>query len=192
MSSIAAICLIVEHGAEEYFQACILLYNRIIGKHADVLVMPSLTTVRGVGFLNYWTVSNLPLFSIATPMLIVMLWSAYSIFRHSSHTSQAQTTEPLSPDTPRLLRSLAIPQIVLAAMAITNYHVQIINRLSSAYPVWYIWLASQLVASIPIDAKVAKHGRKTSQTWSVASLTRAMILYGLVQGGLFASFLPPA
>lgn len=37
----------------------------------------------------------------------------------------------------RLLRSLAAPQLILAALTFSKHHVQIITRMSSGYPVWY-------------------------------------------------------
>lgn len=75
-----------------------------------------------------------------------------------------------------LVSQLAIPQMVLAGLAITNYHVQVITRLSSGYPWLYIWLAKQ-----------------TCQGWNKAELSiRFFMMYALIQGVLFASFLPPA
>jgi GPI mannosyltransferase 2 len=76
----------------------------------------------------------------------------------------------------KLLVALALPQLVLGILALTSYHVQIITRLASGYPIWYMWLAKRLQT----DSKVT--------TWTI----RWMILYGLIQAGLYASFLPPA
>ena len=79
----------------------------------------------------------------------------------------------------------AIPQIALAALALTSYHVQIITRLSSGYPVWYWWVASLTLE----NQKISLKGRE----WGTAMvISRWMIIYAIVQGGLFASFLPPA
>ena len=79
----------------------------------------------------------------------------------------------------------AIPQIALAALALTSYHVQIITRLSSGYPVWYWWVASLIIE----NQKISLKGRE----WGTAKvISRWMIIYAIVQGGLFASFLPPA
>lgn len=83
------------------------------------------------------------------------------------------------------LRRLAVPQALLASMALLSYHVQIITRLSSAYPLWYIWLFSTIRA----------FGRKSAMdTYRVdpKTLVRWMVIYAMVQAGLFASFLPPA
>lgn len=84
-----------------------------------------------------------------------------------------------------IARRFATPQIALAALALTSYHVQIITRLSSGYPVWYWWVASLVLE----DRKTSLMGRK----WSTAFvISRWMVMYAMVQGGLFASFLPPA
>jgi phosphatidylinositol glycan class V len=103
-------------------------------------------------------------------MLWTMLRSALSPF-------------PVGPAAPQsgdgdagLLRRLALPQLAVAALAITSFHVQIVNRISSGYPLWYMHLARGVVA----DGKGARRG------------VRAMVVYALVQGALFAAFLPPA
>lgn len=84
-----------------------------------------------------------------------------------------------------LVQRLAIPQIILATLAVTNYHVQIITRLSSGYPVWYWWTAMMVFNNTKVKI-FAKH-------WDVGRIViRWMVLYALIQGGLFASFLPPA
>ena len=73
---------------------------------------------------------------------------------------------------------LALPQLVLAVMALTSYHVQIITRLCSGYPLWYMWLAERL------------HDRPSDKMGP--AIVRWMVLYGLIQACLYASFLPPA
>lgn len=80
------------------------------------------------------------------------------------------------------LYRLAIPQAVLAALALTNYHVQIINRISSGYPLWY-WY---------ISVCVLEYGNTFHPVLKPRLLVQAMVLYSFIQVGLFASFLPPA
>ncbi|KFX87178.1 hypothetical protein V490_08472 [Pseudogymnoascus sp. VKM F-3557] len=153
-----------------------------------------------VGFLRYWKVSNIPLFLLATPALVILLSSG---LRTVDLTSR-ETTRPshkvdhykvtpaeraLSQRTIRLLRSLAYPQIVLAVLAITNYHVQIITRLASASPVWYLWLAYSFLNARQADGKAKARGRWNG--WE-ENVVMYMVMYGLIQGVLFASFLPPA
>ena len=82
-------------------------------------------------------------------------------------------------------RRLLVPQLALAILALTTYHVQIITRLSSGYPIWYWWLASLILE----DGQVQVLGKY----WSPPKImVQWMICYALIQGGLFASFLPPA
>jgi phosphatidylinositol glycan class V len=81
---------------------------------------------------------------------------------------------------PRLetfVRVLAVSQTALAILAITNNHVQIISRISSAYPVWYWWVANCIVRERRALGK---------------GIATFMVMYAGIQGGLFASFLPPA
>ncbi|PGH08492.1 hypothetical protein AJ79_05981 [Helicocarpus griseus UAMH5409] len=101
------------------------------------------------GFLKYWRVSNLPLFCLAAPMLIVMGVSSWWAFTSIDGSDAMRNKEPETrkEDIARAehrracLYRLAIPQAVLAALALTNFHVQIINRLSSGYPLWYWYIA---------------------------------------------------
>ena len=74
-----------------------------------------------------------------------------------------------------LLRNMAVSQLLLTLITVTNAHVQIITRISSAYPV-SLWYVGSLAAS----------SRK------IQFFVRFMIIYAIVQGGLFSSFLPPA
>ena len=160
-----------------------------------------LTFYRGVGFLKYWTLSNLPLFLLAAPMLYILLQSSYRAWKvetsmivvpgeqeSKDYSGEATWTSATSSDLrgdSAIARRFAIPQIVLAILALTSYHVQIINRLSSGYPLWYWWLASLIVE----DRKSSLWGMKFHYT---SIITRWIVIYAMVQGGLFASFLPPA
>lgn len=149
-------------------------------------------------------------------MLYILLTSALQTLRlgmdaisrkHPEHNAtnknDALAQEPSSKPSPTNSRArdesamlrLALPQSVLALLAITYFHVQIINRISSGYPLWYIWLAYQLVD------RPSEHSRSTNPiAVSAAGLTRSqgrivvrgMVMYGIVQAGLFSNFLPPA
>lgn len=77
----------------------------------------------------------------------------------------------------QVLRNLAVSQLVLVLLTSTTAHVQIITRISSAFPVW-LWYGSI----------VSKDGK----TLLGGNFVKFMVIYALVQGGLFASFLPPA
>lgn len=128
---------------------------------------------RNVGFLRYWTPEQLPLFLLAAPVLYILIRSGAETIRKPSDVVALQE-ERLKP----FVQVLAASQTALALLAITNYHVQIISRISSAYPVWYWWIAHSLIES---------DRRSTGRV-----ISTFMIMYAGIQGGLFASFLPPA
>lgn len=133
---------------------------------------------RNVGFLRYWTPSNIPLFLLAAPMLYILIKSGLDLIRRPLHLATEKSL-PTNPSRQALLiRSMALSQLVLAILAITNYHIQIITRISSGYPLWYWWLAG-LVS----DKKTSTFG---------GNVVRFMVMYAAIQGALFASFLPPA
>lgn len=154
--------------------------------------------------MKYWTISNFPLFLLAGPMLSILILSAIlnvgqSINSTKTRLNGADTARKIHqprgqlaervwfPDVVRddAVRRLVVPQFILALLALTTYHVQIITRLSSGYPVWYWWLASMILE----DHKVKVLGKY----WSPAKIiVQWMICYTIIQGGLFASFLPPA
>jgi len=76
----------------------------------------------------------------------------------------------------QVLRNLAASQLALNLLTLTTAHVQIITRISSAYPVWLWYLAI-----------LCKGGSLLGRRF-----VGFIVVYGIVQAGLFASFLPPA
>ncbi|KAH8599794.1 hypothetical protein B0O99DRAFT_668254 [Bisporella sp. PMI_857] len=129
-----------------------------------------------VGPFRYWTVSNIPLFLLATPMHVILIRSSVWAFEHNSLSSQNTKPEKLSSVEivysqqskalrSRVLRNLAFSQLLLGALTLVAAHVQIITRISSAYPVWMWYIASLYNSNNPLATGFA---------------------------GLFASFLPPA
>ncbi|KAL1297206.1 hypothetical protein AAFC00_004776 [Neodothiora populina] len=171
------------------------------------------------GFLRYWTLSNIPLFALAIPMLALLSTTALiAVFQPILLLSIAKKVD--KPSTPKLaedlhdadrlryvrcMRLFALPQAALALLALFNFHVQIINRLSSAYPVWYLVLAIAIttndapIAAIPspginrtinqMTTTLVAYGKKRSVQRVVVS---SMVIYAIVQDGLYASFMPPA
>ncbi|KAE8372897.1 GPI mannosyltransferase 2 [Aspergillus bertholletiae] len=129
-----------------------------------------------VGFLRYWTLSNLPLFFLAFPMLYVLcrssVWALNTTWSSDTGVS--------------LLARLAAPNGLLAVMAFTSYHVQIINRISSGYPLWYWYLTCQAFGHTADSTSVVKR----NPTFVIAVL--GIVIYAIVQAVLFGSFLPPA
>ncbi|PYI22460.1 GPI mannosyltransferase 2 [Aspergillus japonicus CBS 114.51] len=144
-----------------------------------------------VGFLRYWSLSNLPLFVLAMPMLAILGRSSFwaldmavpFIYPRAlsgiDHASSSATTASL------LLR-LAAPQGILALLALTSYHVQIINRIASGYPLWYWYLAYLVSGNWGQIPPSIQHSR------TFTSAVQGMVTYALVQATLFGSFLPPA
>ncbi|KAH7342948.1 GPI mannosyltransferase 2 [Rhexocercosporidium sp. MPI-PUGE-AT-0058] len=133
------------------------------------------------GFLRYWTVSNLPLFLLALPMFAILttsgLWALNlnPSYRHGQSDKAQRTKEGNGAQ--QVVRNLAFTQLSLVILTLTTAHVQIITRISSAFPVW-LWYGSL----------ASQDGRNML----VGGCVRFMVVYALVQGGLYASFLPPA
>jgi phosphatidylinositol glycan class V len=96
------------------------------------------------------------------------------------------TIDPKSVPLTKLdLPEMALPQLVLALAAATSFHVQIVNRIASGYPIWYLVVATWLVDRQP---NLNTNKQSSRGEWAV----RAMVMYSMIQGMLFANFLPPA
>jgi phosphatidylinositol glycan class V len=130
-----------------------------------------------VGLFRYWTLDQLPLFLLATPAISVLLISGTRTLQDPITSRKHAASATHSPHR-QFVRTLAAAQTVLAVLALIYYHVQIITRISSAYPVWYWWVAGCL-----LDKSRQKQG---------LAIVTFMVMYAGIQGGLFASFLPPA
>lgn len=146
------------------------------------------TGCRNVGFLRYWTLSNLPLFFLALPMLAIMLCSALAPIRTAFQgwlRSSAGVDDSLGNNFEmRMWLRLALPQLILTILTFTNFHVQIITRISSGYALPSVLLASMITGEgLGSDFK-----QYVRPKWVV----RWMVMYALIQGGLYANFLPPA
>ncbi|KAI1303802.1 GPI mannosyltransferase 2 [Xylaria venustula] len=131
-----------------------------------------------VGFLRYWTPGNIPLFLLAAPMVYFLAKSGITFLSNPHILNEEAKSTPTSTNIAAFIRSLALAQVILTVLAITTYHIQIITRISSGYPLWYWWLANLLS-----DNKTAGTGK---------NIVMFMIMYASIQGALFASFLPPA
>ncbi|KAJ5089597.1 hypothetical protein N7532_008281 [Penicillium argentinense] len=124
-----------------------------------------------VGFLRYWTISNIPLFLLAAPVLAILVKSSWWALQAPSTLasgSGGHSSSPVSPGS--MLFRLAVPQGLLAVMALTSYHVQIINRISSGYPLWYWWLVSTAMDSLHDPRKSYRILSVTGQAMLAAPL----------------------
>lgn len=130
---------------------------------------------RNVGFLRYWTPNQIPLFILAAPVLTLLITSGWQTLRRPAICAMGSGS---SADHRVLVQALAASQAVVAVLALTSYHVQVISRLASGYAVWYWWIAACLM-----DRKSQATGR---------AVVMFMVMYGGIQAVLFASFLPPA
>ena len=74
---------------------------------------------------------------------------------------------------------LAIPQLIFTVILFTNGHVQITNRVASGYVLPYMLIANGLSG-------------ESSKDFATKAIVYWTTLYALIQGCLFASFLPPA
>ncbi|KAM7208126.1 GPI mannosyltransferase 2 [Naviculisporaceae sp. PSN 640] len=132
------------------------------------------------GLFNYWTLSNLPLFILGAPMFTIMTISGLWALRGGPIGSKTDTVakgkKVPEPRGYQVLRNLAVVQLLLALYTLTTAHAQIINRISSSSPVWLWYLAVGFGKRQPL----------------ARNLVAFMVIYAVVQGGLFASFLPPA
>ena len=125
-------------------------------------------------------------------MFIIMhlsaLWAMRDFDHHQHYLSnqkpkdiaKTNTIPPTdAPERYQVLRNLAATQLILAIYTLTTAHAQIITRISSASPVW-VWFLAVACA------------KDESSTITARIFVRFMVVYAVVQGGLFASFLPPA
>ncbi|KAF2089459.1 glycosyltransferase family 76 protein [Saccharata proteae CBS 121410] len=140
-----------------------------------------------VGFLRYWTASNAPLFLLAIPTIYFLISSAVTTLSASdAAVVKSAEKDQRPPVTQHVLKRLALPQLALAVLTLLNFHVQIINRISSGYPLWYLAIAAGLTGDASL-ARLAVASPKAS-----ARVARVAITFAMVQGALYASFLPPA
>lgn len=111
-------------------------------------------------------------------MIYLLITSGYELFITAAGSIRRNDLTQLSGDSSLLIAALALSQLLLAGAAVTTYHIQVITRLSSGCPLWYFWLAQKL---------------GTSSTSRLAGgVIVYMVMYAIIQGALFASFLPPA
>lgn len=176
-----------EYGVKILYQVYTPLCKPIIGmsmKFDDNKAF--LTSTRNNGPFKYWTISNIPLFLLAMPMIIILgvsgkrgVWDPH--FQQVSVTHKKESSPPVSEvqsaGKVQIIRNLALSQLILTVYTVISGHVQIITRISSSCPIYLWYLAASL-------------GKERNPT--VTMVGRFMIIYASIQNGLFSSFLPPA
>jgi phosphatidylinositol glycan class V len=157
------------------------LFSIIIGKISSPWPNGTFSHVfRNVGLFRYWTISNAPLFLLAAPITFIMIasgvWALWYIPVDAGKVSKEQAIFTSRPERLQVLRNMAASQLALTVLTLTTAHVQIITRISSAYPtlLWYLAIS-------------CKGGSLLGR-----GFVGFIVVYGIVQAGLFASFLPPA
>jgi phosphatidylinositol glycan class V len=129
-----------------------------------------------VGFLRYWTVSQIPNFLLAAPVLLLL--SSFSVYHILQVAIGFFNTKPSTPS-PFLSASLtphAIHALIFVMTLLFASHTQIILRLAASMPFTY-WAAAWLLVEHPGWGKLWVG-------WS--------IIWGCVSLVLWAAFLPPA
>lgn len=148
-----------------------------------------------VGFLRYWTVSNIPNFILALPILLNVYAFCAFYLSHLRRTyplllvrrliwrleTVRSTSKRAESDPPSLFLAPSLLPHVLHALAITllltlNAHVQIALRVLPSLPLVY-WAAARLLIERP--------------WWGRAWITWSVV-WGAVSCVLWAVFLPPA
>ncbi|KAG9233359.1 GPI mannosyltransferase 2 [Amylocarpus encephaloides] len=126
------------------------------------------------GLFRYWTAPNIPLFLLAAPMFALMVLSGNWAMNLPKPTRTSKDMVKL--DVSPVLGVMGLSQLFLVLFTLLTSHVQIITRISSAYPIclWYV-------------AKLLQDGGYLAK-----GCLRYMVIYAIVQAGLFSSFLPPA
>ncbi|TPX77922.1 hypothetical protein CcCBS67573_g00825 [Chytriomyces confervae] len=139
------------------------------------------------GFLRYWTLSQLPNFLLASPMLFTSL-SAVAAYWASSPSRficlNLMATPARTKGLTGFLSNDAFPHVILC-LAMTVYcatcmHVQIITRFFTSMPCVYWYLAHRCLQR----GNAGKSARKWVLGWFVG--------YGCVGVVLFCLFYPPA
>lgn len=132
-----------------------------------------------VGFLRYWSFSQIPNFIVAAPLFFLIADFVMAYARHhlssSSRNPIATDRTPISFYNISLLPHL-IHSVILFCMLLVSAHTQIILRLAPSMPIIF-WAAAHLIAR---RATLGQLWVTWCTVWGIASII------------LWASFLPPA
>ena len=123
-----------------------------------------------VGFLSYWTISQLPNIALALPLLVPLLYHSIP------HTFSLIQGKSLGSFRPLTTAAHSVHATFLGMTLLTSAHTQIALRLLPALPCTY-WAAAALLIERPL--------------WGRAYVIWA-VLWGAASIVLWAAFLPPA
>ncbi len=132
------------------------------------------STYWNVGFLRYWTLSQLPNFLIASPPLVII--SVFALDHFRSLLSEFQRINGKIDHQNLFLTPHAIHATVFSFILLFASHTQIVLRLAASMPFTY-WAAAWLYMKYPTYGTLWV-------AWSV--------IWGLISGIFWATFLPPA
>lgn len=144
-----------------------------------------------VGFLRYWTPNNIPNFLFGAPTLVIIFQSGVYFYKSKMTFSReggtgvkgvrgvgvgvGQKTRASEYMTPYLIVAW-----VMFFSALFVWNVQIITRIASCLPTVYWYTAEMLTSTQLREVKIGK------------IIGRYFVIWIVVQGIFFASFLPPA
>jgi phosphatidylinositol glycan class V len=150
-----------------------LIYSHVQNKYWYLPL--SILLCRDVGFLRYWTASQLPNFLVASPHLFLTIFA----FRQHLRTQHAYYTFLSNPLTPHVLAMAA-----MALLLFTSMHVQIATRVMTAFPAIYWYVAGKVLDDI--------QGVWVERIRYWEGGVRAIVVFGCIGAVLFGVFLPPA
>lgn len=138
-----------------------------------------------VGFLNYWTVNNIPNFLLGFPQFIILIASIRYYIHQNIKARRRFTLQPL-----------IVVTLLLVLLILFIAHVQIINRVSTFIPL-HLWYMSEVIVSHHLQLSTSKE-KDTNETRDSCDLFLVRLYIGWlffwipVQTVLFGMFLPPA
>lgn len=141
-----------------------------------------------VGFLNYWTLSNIPNFLIGMPQFLILIRSIQYFF----HKYRINGINGKHTTTPLILITIFFIIVILFVA-----HVQIINRVSTFIPL-HLWFISESIVSQRLgnsDSSISDNSKKPSGKFDLLliKLYLGWLFFWIpIQTILFGVFLPPA
>lgn len=141
-----------------------------------------------VGFLNYWTLNNIPNFLIGMPQFLILIKSIQYFF-HKYRKNGVNGKHTIIP--------VIMITIFLILVILFVAHVQIINRVSTFIPL-HLWYISELLVSQGLRNSDSSFSDKSKKPDSKFDLLLIKLYLGWlffwipIQTILFGVFLPPA